>query len=467
MPKIIDPDSLVVASSSGNLGVDGNLWLDTTAKTFSLAAFGSLVLKDGVAMQALYSKFVELWTTAAYNKYPFPMYAIDIRSGQVQFGTDGSTFNGWRPANDQTRQALRDAGWAEYSAAGALQREYVGLVALASGFPSGAQFYYRRQAGGVAIDFTFDDAPNEGIQVFGDASNGNFDTRTSFTLFCREPNYTYDQAVLADVNETATGPFKLQLPINVSADLKTYSGGSPVLDATVAASAPYTGITVEYFGTNQNRLIGGVNYPFTKIIEGNGATLEQIYTKMQYLLRQDADIDSGAGTVNGKTADQLCYFIGDTLYTTQGVFIDNFDSNDANRVVFVDQNGVERTNPFVSAGTITFNGVLQGAGSYYRMYFTDPTGGAGDAYGEAGAITVQNATPADIAGTISGGSVSFDFDYDGNTQGGRTAGTDAPVTLVAGRPGFAKPVVATGTITRSKGLVFALVAEQDRGYSNP
>ena len=452
MAKIVDPDSLVVGT---------NLTVDTGAKTIAFTVAGALVAKDGVAMQALYSKLVELWTTSTYNKYPFPMYAVDVRSGQFQLGTDGATYNGWKFAADADRQKIRDAGWSEYSAAGALNRQYVGGVALASGFPAGAQFYYQKASGGSAADFTFTDAPNEAIQVYGDAANGNFDSRTYFKIFCRPAGYTYDDASLADVGETATGAFKIQLPITVAADLKISDD-----DADVAANAPYTGIDVEFFGTNQNKTIGGGSYPFRKIVDGNGATLEQIYTKLQYLLRQAGDIDAGAGTVVGKTADQLCYFLGDTLYTTLGVFIENLDANDLNRVVFLDQNGVQRTHPYVAAGTLLFNSVLQGAGSYYRMYFSVlPSGG--DDYGESGAVTVDDGSAADIAGTISGPSVSFTFDYDGNVQGGRTAGTDAAVTIVAGRPGYAKPVVATGTITRSKGLSFALVAEADRGYSNP
>jgi hypothetical protein len=39
-----------------------------------------------------------------------------------------------------------------------------------------------------------------------------------------------------------------------------------------------------------------------------------------------------------------------------------------------------------------------------------------------------------------------------------------PVTVVAGNKGVAKPVVATGVISRSKGIVIGLVAEQDRAY---
>lgn len=452
MPKIIDPDSLIVGT---------NLTVNTTTKQITLTAAGALIAKDGVTLQALYSKLVELWTTATYNKFPFPIYTIDARSGQFQVGTDGSTPNGWTFATDATRQMIRDAGWSEFSAGGDLLRQYVGLVALASGFPAGAQFYYQRDAAGAAINFTFTDAPNEGIQVFGDAANGNFDDRDFFKIYSREPGFTYDDAVLADVGEIATGAFKVSLPVTVAADTKITAD-----DATVAGSAPYTGIDATYFATNQSKTIGGGSFPFRVVVDGNNATLEQIYTKAQYMLRQVGDIDAGAGTVPGKTANQLMYFLGDTLYTTLGVFIENIQPNDINRIVLLDQNGVPRTYPFAAAGTLTFNAALQGAGSYYRMYF-GALPSAGDDFGEAGAVTVKDASVVDIAGTVSGGSIGFTFDYDGNVQGGRTAGTDAPVVVVAGRPGFAKPVVAAGVLSRSKGITIALVAEADRGYSNP
>lgn len=334
----------------------------------------------------------------------------------------------------------------------------MGIVALASGFPAGAQFYYQRDAADAPTSFTFTDAPNEGIQVYGDAANGNFDKRGYFKIFCREYSYTYDDAVLADVGESGTGPFKLLMPIAVTSDTKITANDAGM------ASAPYTGIDVEFFGTNQNRLIGGVNYPFRKIIDGNSATLEQIYTKVQYLLRQNSDIDTGAGTVNGKTAAALCYFVGDTLYTTQGVFIDNIQANDMNRVVFLDQNSVARTNPYAAAGQLDINTFLKDGG-YYRMFFA-ALPGAGDDWGEASAVTVNDKDGNPIAGaTPNADSIAFTFDYDGNTQGGRTAGTDAAVVVVAGKTNSAKPVVATGTLTRSKGIVISLVAEQDRAYA--
>lgn len=52
------------------------------------------------------------------------------------------------------------------------------------------------------------------------------------------------------------------------------------------------------------------------------------------------------------------------------------------------------------------------------MYFTDLAGSAD--YGLTGAITVNDAAGSPIQGTISGSSIAFTFDYDGNVQGSRT-----------------------------------------------
>jgi hypothetical protein len=453
--KITDPDDIRVGTE---------ITINTGAKTFTLNVSGNLVAKDGVTLNALWAFFVDQWATGTtYKPFPFPMNVLDARSGQYIFGQDpGGNFNGWKPANDSTRQMLRDGGWSEYSNAGALNRQYCGIVALASGFPAGAQFYYQKASGGAAASFTFPDAPNEGIQVYGDAGNGAFDNRSFFKMFCREYNYTYDDAVLGDVGELGTGAYKVALPIAVGSDLKIQAN-----DAAMSG-APYSGIDITYFATDQSKTIGSGSYPFRVVIDGNSATLEQIYTKVQYLLRQTGDIDEGSGTVAGKTANALCYFVGDTLYTTLGVFVENIQAADLNRIVFLDQNGDSRQYPYASAGTLNFSAnLVEGGTGYYRMYFTNDDAGdnAGNDYGTSGAITVDDATSADIAGTISGASIAFTYDYDGNVQrGSASAGDDAPVTIVAGNPGYAKPVVATGTISRSKGISITLTAETDRAY---
>lgn len=545
MAKITDPDDL-------NVGTE--LTINTGAKTFTLNVAGNLVAKDGVTGNALWAKFVDLWTTATYQPYPFPMNVLDARSGQYIFGQDpGGNYNGWKPADDATRQMIRDAGWSEYSGAGALNRQYVGMVALASGFPSGAQMYYQRTSTGSASDFTFDDAPNEAIQVYGDASNGSFDERAYFKLFCREESYLYDDAVLSDVGETGTGAYKVALPIAVGADLNIED-----TDANVASISPYTKIRVRYLSAAYNREVdsgtarnfgividagtysqangvsngttlftsaalgdatmadyaggslvihegtdkgthtisgtpvnnaGTLEITLTSALSGSqtalsftmhpatglDATLPEIYTKVQYLLRQNSDIDGTTSSVTGKTAGLLLNFVGDSLkcgfYAPtnpngggSGVIVEGIRDADLNSIVFYDNTATSREYPYASAGTLNFNAALTSGGTgYYRMYFTSLPG-AGDDYGESGAVTVNDKDGNPITGTISGSSISFTFDYSNNVQGGRTAGTNAAVTVVAGNAGSAKPVVATGTITQSKAISITLTAETDRAY---
>jgi hypothetical protein len=455
MPKI---------TSRLDLNVGTEITIDEPGRTFTLVAAGNLIAKDGVTLQALYSKFVDLWATASYQDSPVPMYAIDALSGQFQFGTDGATFNGWRPANDVTRQMLRDGGWSEFSSAGVLNREYVGIVGLGA-VSAGAQIYYQRVLGAASANFTFTDQVNEGIQVFGDASNGSFDSRTYFKGYLRESNFKFKDSTLADTAKTATGAYLVNLLLSNEVDLKTYAAGSPILDAAMSG-APYSGITVSYFTADQSRTIGGTPRNFKIIIAGNGATLEQIYTKIQFLLRQSTDINAAgtAGARTGNIQNALLNFVGDTLVTSQSVYIDNIQSADSNRIEFFDDLNVQRLNPFSSAGTISFNAPLVGAGSSFRLMFSAPPG-AGNDFGEAGAVTVNDAAGTPITGTISTASVEFTYDYDGNVQGGFTAGTDRAVTLIGIRPGSGKYVAATGTLSRSKTIALSLVAEADRVYA--
>jgi hypothetical protein len=449
MAKITSPSGL-------NVGVE--LILDTIENTFQFIETGNLVAKDGVTIQALYSKFIMLWESTLYNKYKFPMYAIDALSGQFQFGTDGQTFSGWKPLNDATRQMLRDGGWSEYSATGVLDKQYVGIVSLGT-VNTGAQLYYQKVLDGPLTNFTFTDSANEGIQVFGNLTNGNFDSRTYFKGYVREYGKKYKDSVLSDTGKTSTGANIVNLLLSNESDLKIQD-----TDTNVSANLPYTGISVQYYTAIQNRIIGGNSYPFKIIIDGNNATAEQIYTKVQYLLRQSGDIDEGTGTVIGKTANLLLEFVGDTLYTKQGVYIDNYNPADVNRLIFTDQNSVARQEPFTATGALNFNSFLsQGGGGYYRMYFTDLSGSLD--YGTTDSVTVNNSTGVGIFGTITGSSIPFNFAYDSNVQGGRTPGTDALVTVVAGNKGISKPVVTSFTITRSTGQNISLVAEQDRAYT--
>ena len=555
MPKIV---------TRAGLNVGSELTIDETAKTFTLNVVGNMIAKDGVTLQALYSKFVELWATVTYQDSPFPMYAIDALSGQFQFGTDGSRFNGWKPATDATRQMLRDGGWSEFqsgvydaagtlTSGGALQRQYVGIVGL-GGVSLGSQLYYQRAAIDPPLNFTFTDQANEGIQVFGnavaDVTTTTFDKRTFFKGFVREYGKKYKDSVLADTGKTSTGANLVNLLLANEDDLDIVA-----LDSVVTTTSPYTDINIKYMPspfsrdvdlTNTARDYGividvgthsgvdgavtlsgntltsaagtitGANYvggtlilleggaskaiynisgtPSATVVTITGtfpaagtglsfvlqravpivASLKQIYTKVQFLLRQTADIDTTAGNVVGKTASLLLNFVGPDLKCGffvptnpngggSGVMVQGLSNSDLNSIAYHDNTGVARLSPFSSAWIISFNSPLVGVASSFRMFFTAPPG-AGNDYGEAGAITVNDASGNPITGVINGATLSGTYDYDGNVQGGFTGGTDRNITLVGIRPGFGKFVASIGVLTRSKAIAMSLTAEQDRAY---
>jgi hypothetical protein len=459
-------------TSQAGLIVGTNLTIDEPGRIITLNAGGSLVAKDGVSWQALYSKLVSLWATSTYQDSPFPAYAIDALSGQFQIGTDGSSYSGWKFSDvdsDATRNMLRDGGWSEYSAAGVLLQQYAGFIGLGGITPATTvQPYYHLGATDAPINFPFTDQFNVGVRVFGDASHGSLDKRTYAKAFAREYGKKFKSSILADTGATATGANKVNFLVSNEDDLKITGllGAVQATADTAMSGAPYSGITVAYYTLNQTRSIAGTNRDFKIIINGNSGTLEQIYAKVQYMLRQGTDINTGgtAGTKTGKIQDELLKFVGDTLVTSQSVFIDNVLSADSNRVEFYDDTNTLRVNNYTASGEMTFNGVLVGAGSSYRLMFTSPTG-AGNDYGEAGAVTVNNAAGTPITGTISAASIAFDFDWNGNVQAGYSGATTRPVTLIGIRPGYGKFAVGTGTITQSKGISLSLVAEQDRVYA--
>ena len=447
MAKIID---------RANLNVWTEIVIDEPNKTIELVVAGNLIAKDWATFQSVYSKFVDLWATATYQDSPFPFNALDAKSGQYLIWVDaGWNSNGWKWLNDTTRQMVRDWGWEEYNSSGTLERVYTAVVWLGA-INTWAQPYYIANSSDTPTDYTFDDQVNEAIQVFWNASNGNFDKRLFFKSFVREQWKKYSDSVLADTGNTATGAYITNMLLSNEDDLSITD-----LDAEMT-NAPYNNINIEYFASNQLRDIGWVDYNFDVIVDWNSATLEQIYTKLQYLLRQSTDIDNGAGSVIGKTADLLAWFVGSELQTTIWVFIDNIQNADSNRIKFKDTSWTFRENPFTSAWDLNFNAIMVGAGSSYRlMYTTWPS--TWDDYGEAGAITVNDASWTPITWTIASWTISFTFDYDNDTSGW-TSWTDKAVTLIGIRPNSSKFAVWTWTLTKSKALSLSLVAETDRAY---
>lgn len=444
MAMITDPDQLNQATE---------VVLNTTNKTIGLSVAGNLST-DGVTLKALYSFLKEEWKNdTSLIKFPFPMGPITDEQFEL--------INGWDFLDSTSRNLIRNAGWAVVNTSGVVTSMHAGVITLGS-LEADDQVYYQQTAGGASTNIVLTGPVNQAVQIYsdpnGDGSTADgFDRRSFLNLFVREWQQTYAKSTLSDIGVSQMTYQAYRFPLTSAADLKvTHTEGA------VSTDAPYSGIDITYYGTDQNRTIGGGSYPFRVIIDGNNATAEQIYEKVQWSLRQNSDIDAGAGNVTGKTADDLLYFVGDTLKTRDGVFIDNYNVNDINRLVFTDKNGVERTFPYVATLTLNFGtNLVNDANAVYRVFFTS-------GYGTAGAITVNDKDSVAMTGTVSGqSSITKTFDYDGNTQGGRTAGTDANITVVAIGLATGQYVSATGTIQRSNANSVSLVASLERSYANP
>lgn len=459
---ITDPTMLLAGDLDTAATAGTELTIDTTAKTIKInpGTVGSDIpaAADGVTFQALYSAFKLLWkNSATYIKFPFPFEAITPEQYEV--------INGWTFLDNATRKAIRTAGWAEKDVSGNVISMYAGIVSLGT-LGTSDQPYFQQESTGASTNFSFTGPVNEAVQILSDP-NGDlnyvdgYDRRTYFKIFAREEQKTYAAAVLADIGVTSMSTIVYRFPLSNATDLKVQDTDTAIVGAQ---SATYAAIVIEYFATDQVRSIGGSNYNYRIIVDGNNKTAEQIYTKIQYLLRQNSDIDGGLGTVTGKTGDALLRFVGDTLITGTGVYIDNFNSNDTNRITFTDQSAVARTFPFVAAGTLLFNpNLVNDPSAVYRMYFsTNPAGN----FGTASAVLVNDSAAAPISGTVTGASISFSFSYDSNVQGGRIAATDVGVTVVAIGLTSGQYVSTTATITRTTGQSISLTAALERNFTN-
>lgn len=180
---------------------------------------------------------------------------------------------------------------------------------------------------------------------------------------------TYSQSNLDTIQKTSLGNFIFQFPLPNATDLKITE-----TDANIDANVPYTGMSITFFSTPQlvAGLVGG-SFNFGIIADANNGTDIEVFEFVQRSLRLLTDIDAGAGTVIGRTADLLMRFVGETLEVGSGdgglsfpnnpqgggsgVHVSNLNAVSANNVVFFDNTGAKRTNPETIPVTLDFNDI--------------------------------------------------------------------------------------------------------------
>jgi hypothetical protein len=350
--------------------------------------------EDGVTLKAIYSFLKEEWRAdPSLIRYDFPM--TPITDEQMQIGVS-SRNNGWNWADTTTRQLIRTGGWQEVNNVGTVTAEYVGVISLGT-LNTGTQVYYQQVDAGSTTNFVLEGVVNQAIQVYN--STGPVDTRSYLKLFAREQGDTYASSQLSDIGVTTMTYQVYRFPLATGDDIKitTLDVGIDSDSNGVADVAPYDGMSITFYDTPQSRTIGTSNYNFGVIIDGNSGTAEEIYEFVQWSLRQTTDIDADSDSLIGRIAPELLRFVGDTLETLfvtnpdtggGGVFIDNFQTADINRLVFRDNTNTVRTFPFTSTLTVNFSNTLQvDSSAIYRVFFTNDDDGdnLGNDFGTSGA----------------------------------------------------------------------------------
>ena len=182
-------------------------------------------------------------------------------------------------------------------------------------------------------------------------------------------------------------------------DIQTETSG-----AAGSVTVAQTLMSISYYSSPQARTISGASYNFGVIIDAAGGTAEEVYEFVQRQLRRNIDInaETTGGDVIGKTTDELLEFVGNDLKVAEavsgiasvnpegggtGVFIENFQAADTNRLFFVDNLGATVQFDFVAVTTLSFNpNLTNDTDAIFRVFFT--TNPAGN-YGTSSAVIVH------------------------------------------------------------------------------
>lgn len=471
----------LVQSTQGRAGTpDGNVYFDKASgliefipadelATVDLSGVGGgvsdpnpLIREDGIKFEAIYA-FENQERAADESLRQFDRWT----SGTFKFGGAYNFVNGRTPSDDTDRAIIRGSGWNELDGSGVATRIYFGNKGL-SNIEPGSQPYYQLSVQGTATDFAKAGQIDEAVQVFGDVSNGNFDSRTYEAVSVRTYGQNYDRKeTTTDLGITELGGYSTGFALNESAHLTTNETDHPFADVYTTPAGVWVGMELnhiasptvksgEFSDETGSRLFSW------ELINDNGATLDQCVAWLDAFATQSDEAD-GLGVNTGHLGKDI-----ETWYTynasgqivtksgvdpsTEGMYINNVPTADQQRVVFTDDGGTVKAYSFsVSVEAEVGATAKADANAWYHSFFAAN-------YNSVSAVTVQDSGASEVKGLAStadgDNKIIFAFDYTGDTVGG-TANTNKNCVFLCEGDGGATQAKTLYTITEVTTVAFA------------
>lgn len=473
---------------------DGNVYFDVANNSIQLIGVDELATVDfgGGPVANPLENFDGITMRALYN-FENSRRRLDETLRKYKRGTDGdyrfagafSFVNGVKLASND-RQKIRASGFIEYADTGdgqtAVDRIYHGVTSLvdiqASTVPYHALVTATDEAtlqAATWTDFVRAGDINEVVQVFGstangDAGAGDFDYTTR-TLVVRVRSWGYNPGETTSVasgisefsgNSAGYGVGESLNPSNTYALADVFGG---------AAIAPWTGMSLEKLVTPQTETgFNEADGDFTWVLHNaSGGTAEECAAYLDALILQNADIDAGAGTYNGKKG-RVWYTrnASGKIVTSStggdGLFIEGLSTAEKQNVIMTDDAGATKTYPYFPDVQITPGAAaIADALAWYQVFYAD--GAAAADFDTAGAVTVNDSSGNPVKGNVAtdqvGGKISFAYAYDTNTQAGLSAGVDKDIVVLVEGDGGAAQAIAYATITRTAVVPISCAPQAD------
>lgn len=438
--------TLVQSTQSRSGTPDGNIYFNKTTgeiefidaselATVDLTSVGGgatdpnpLIEADGIRMEAVYAfENQERRLDEDLRKYD------RWTSGTFKFGGAYDFINGRTPSTDADRKKLRGSGWRELTGS-TVNRIYFGFKGLGAILGTSVPYYQNGQyaTGADLVDFTKLGNLDEAIQVFGDATNGNFDnTLTSVYVSIRTYGQNFDRIdTQGTLGLAELGGYSSGAAVNESTHLTTSEASYPIADVYGGAQvAPWTGMTLEKLVSAQTETgFAGADGNFTWVLNNTGGgTLYECVAYLDAIAIQDAVVTTGQESLNGKAYDTWYEYtatgrikpvVGTANFATEGLFIEGLVGADKQLVEFRDDSGTVCVYPVFTSVTVELGqGAIDDANAWFHAFLA--TG-----YNTAGATTYDDAVAALVKGDanntssfISGANTFVSFEHDFTTDG--------------------------------------------------